>query len=192
LPFIERVVLGEIPARRTAGSSAVIFLTGLSSGGFMSVRAATHLGANITAFAPVASGDPYGWVRDCTRRPGDRVQVAGVGLDRETRQPITRAGACAAPAYPNELPWDSAAARPLPPFRIVHHAQDGILDRSCVDKQRAQLIARGFPEGAPPLMLEGGARRIGAHFWQEAYNAPLLAWFAALADAAAAPGTPTR
>lgn len=176
LPFIEQVLRQELPARRPAGSATALFVTGLSSGGFMSVRAATHIGAPITAFAPVASGDPYGWVRDCTRRPGDRPNVAGVGLDRETRRPIVQIGACDAAAFPNEMPWDAPAGGAKPPFRVFHHAEDGIVDRSCVDKQRRQLVARGYGE-TPPLTLAGGARRIGAHFWQDGYNQPLLDWF---------------
>jgi poly(3-hydroxybutyrate) depolymerase len=187
LPFIERIVVGEIPALRAPGSSTAVFLTGLSSGGFMTVRAATHLGARVTAFAPVAAGDPYGWIRDCTRRAGDRALVAGFGMDLETRSPIPRAGSCEAAQYPNERPWDGATAQAKPPFRIVHHAQDGIVDRSCVDKLRRQLQAHGYAEGAPPIRLDGGERRLGAHFWQLAYNEPLLDWFAALADAAARP-----
>jgi len=177
LPFIERVLAGEIPARRPAGSATAVFLTGLSSGGFMAVRAAARLGERLTAFAPVAAGDPYGWVRDCTRRPGDRANVAGVGLDRETGRQITELSACEAAAYPNERPWDMAVPGTRPPFRVFHHAEDGIVDRSCVDKQRRQLVAHGFTEVAP-FTLSGGARSVEVHYWQEAYNGPLLDWFA--------------
>jgi poly(3-hydroxybutyrate) depolymerase len=177
LPFIEQVVLGEIPVRRPAGSATAVFLTGLSSGGFMTVRAATRLGPHITAFAPVASGDPYGWTRDCTRRAGDRPNVAGIALDSETLRPISEPGACSAAAYPNEKPWDGAVLALKPPFRALHHEQDGILDRSCVDKQRLQLRTRGYPESAP-LTLQGGSRSAEVHDWQDDYNAPLLAWFA--------------
>lgn len=179
LPFIEQVVLGEIPPRRPAGSAGTVFLTGLSSGGFMTVRAATHLGPRIAAFAPVASGDPYGWTRDCTRRAGDRPNVAGIALDSETLRPISEPGACNAPGYPNEKPWDGAALAPKPPFRAFHHEHDGILDRSCVDKQRLQLRTRGYPESAA-LTLQGGSRSADVHDWQDDYNTPLLAWLAGL------------
>lgn len=180
LPFVEQVVLAEIPARRPAGSAAAVFLTGLSSGGFMSVRAATRLGPRITAFAPVAAGDPYGWTRDCTRRAGDRPNVAGIAVDNETRRPVSEPGACNAAAYPNEKPWDGAALEPKPPFRTFHHEQDGIVDRSCVDKQRLQLRTRGYPEIAA-LTLQGGSRSADVHDWQDDYNAPLLAWLASFA-----------
>ncbi|MBI5718574.1 MAG: hypothetical protein HZC37_12900 [Burkholderiales bacterium] len=177
LPFIEQVLAHEIPARRPAGSARAVFLTGLSSGGFMTVRAATRFGALVTAFAPVAGGDPYGWFRDCTRRAGDRANVAGVGLDSETRRQIVEPGACEAAAYPNEKAWDGVTSSPKPPFRAFHHAEDGILDRSCVEKQRRQLVARGYAETAP-LTLSGGNRSVDVHYWQDAYNVPLLAWFA--------------
>ncbi len=177
LPFIEQMLATEIPARRPAGAAPAVFMTGLSSGGFMTVRAASALAPRLTAIAPVSSGDPYGWHRDCTRRPGDRANVAGIGLDNETARPITEPGACTASAHPNEKPWDGATLMPKPPFRAFHHDQDGIVDRSCLDKQRLQLRAHGHAEAAP-YTLTGGARRLDAHLWLDDYNAPLLAWFA--------------
>jgi len=177
LPFIEQVLAKEIPSRRPPGSAAAVFLTGLSSGGFMAVRAATRFAPLVTAFAPVAGGDPYGWFRDCTRRAGDRANVAGIGLDIETRRQIVEPGACESATYPNERAWDGATLTPKPPFRAFHHAEDAILDRSCVDKLRRQLAARGYAETAP-FMLTGGSRNVDVHYWQDAYNTPLLAWFA--------------
>ena len=47
LPFIEQVILTLIPKARPAGSRNEIFATGLSSGGYMTVRASTHFG-NLT------------------------------------------------------------------------------------------------------------------------------------------------
>jgi poly(3-hydroxybutyrate) depolymerase len=175
LPFIDDVLRRLIPSARPAGSRTDLYLTGLSSGGYMAVRAATRFGELISAFAPVASGDPYGWVRDCTPRAGDRVNVFGVGLDAETRRNISEVGACAATSWPNEKPWEGSAIEPKPPFRFFHHAQDGINDRTCVDKVRQQLIRRGWPETAP-FTLDGGPRSAEVHYWQDAYNAPLLTW----------------
>jgi len=39
-----------------------------------------------------------------------------------------------------------------------------------------QLVQRRWPEAAP-FTLDGGSRRAEVHYWQDAYNAPLLAWF---------------
>lgn len=176
LPFIEDLLRRVIPAKRPTDSRPEVFLTGHSSGGYMAVRAASRFPELVTAFAPVSSGDPYGWFRDCTRRPADRANVAGVGFDNETRRQIIEPGACDASSYPNEKTWDGAPTESKPAFRQFHHAQDGINDRSCVAKVRAQLIVRGYPEEAP-FMLEGGARRFAAHAWLDEYNAPLLAFF---------------
>ncbi len=178
LPFIEDVLRRVIPAARPSGSRSERFVTGLSSGAFMTVRSASRLGELITAFAPVAGGDPYGWFRDCTRRAGDRANVAGVGLDSETRRQISEPDACRSAGYANEKPWEGTSTSRKPPFRVFHHLQDGILDRSCVDKLRAQLLAHGHAE-TPTLSLDGGSRSVDVHYWQDAYNAPLLDFFSA-------------
>jgi poly(3-hydroxybutyrate) depolymerase len=177
LHFIEDVLRRVIPARRPAAGRSEVFVAGHSSGGYMAVRAASRLAELVTAFAPVAAGDPYGWFRDCTRRPGDRVNVAGAGFDNETRRQITEPGACEAASHPNEKSWDGAAAAPRPAFRQFHHMQDGINDRSCVAKVRTQLLARGHPEAAP-FTLDGGPRSVDVHYWLDEYNAPLLEFFA--------------
>lgn len=175
LPFLEQLLRDRIPALRPTGSHTALFMTGLSSGGFMTVRAATSIGQGITAFAPVAAGDPYGWTRDCTPLPTDRHNVFGHAFDNGTRRPISHPGACLAAAYANERPWDGSALTRRP-YRIFHHAQDGVLDRSCVDKLQAQLVAHGFAATAP-YMLDGGSRSVSAHYWQDGYNVPLLDYF---------------
>jgi poly(3-hydroxybutyrate) depolymerase len=176
LPFIDEVLGRVIPGKRTVGSRTEIFVTGHSSGAFMTVRAASQFADRVSAFAPVAGGDPYGWFRDCTPRPTDRPNVFGAGFDAETRRQIIEPGACTAPAYPNEKPWDGASVAAKPPVKVFHHAQDGIVDASCVDKLRTQLSANGFPQEAP-LTLQGGARSAEAHAWLDAYGLPLLEFF---------------
>lgn len=178
LPYVEAVVDRLLPSLRPAGSRAEAFLVGHSSGAYMTVRAATRMADRIAAFAPVAGGDPYGWYRDCTPRPSDRVNVFGAGFDRETHRQIIEPGACTAATYAREMPWDDVAPGRRPPFRVFHHAQDGINDRSCVDKVRAQLVAHGYPE-LPPFTLDGGSRSAAVHYWLDEYNAPLLAFLAA-------------
>ena len=176
LPFVEEVLRRVIPEKRPSGSRSEVFVTGHSSGGFMAVRVASRFPELVTALAPVSSGDPYGWFRDCTRRPGDRANVAGAGFDNETRRQVIEPGACEASSYPNEKTWDSAASVTKPVFRQFHHAQDGIIDRSCVAKVRTQLLSRGYPEEAP-FMLDGGSRSVDAHSWLDEYSAPLLDFF---------------
>ncbi len=155
-----------------------VFLPGHSSGGYMAVRAATKLADRVKAFAPVASGDPYGWFRDCTPRASDRVNVFGAGFDSETRRQIIESGACNAAAYPQEKAWDGAALAARPAWRAFHHVEDGINDVSCVEKLGHQLRARGYPE-TPAFRLTGGARSADAHAWLDSYNQPLLDFFSA-------------
>lgn len=179
LPFIGQVLRALIPSLRPPASRTELYLTGLSSGGYMAVRAATHFGDLVSGFVPVSAGDPYGWQRDCTPRAGDRSNVFGIAVDSETLRPISEPGACSAATEAGEQPWDGATLQPKPPFRLFHHAQDGIHDLSCVDKLRQRLRARGYPENAP-FRLDDGPRRAEAHYWLDAYNAPLLATLAAM------------
>ena len=177
LPFVEEVLRRLIPGKRPAGSRSEIFVAGHSSGGYMAVRVASRYADLVTAFAPVSSGDPYGWFRDCTPRASDRVNVFGAGFDNETRRQIIETGACESTAgQPNERAWDGAALTPKPVFRQFHHLQDGINDRSCVAKVRAQLLARGYPED-PPFAVDGGTRNADVHNWLDDYNGPILSFF---------------
>lgn len=177
LPFLESVMQDLIPAKRPVGSRGTIVMTGLSSGGFMSLRAATRLGHLLSAVAPVSSGDPYGWARDCTPLPADRSNVFGYAFDLETRQPISQPAACQANAYPNEKPWDASPGNVRPPIRQFHHVSDAIHDVSCVEKASIQLTARGFSP-APPFRLSGPPREAAWHYWLDDYNPALLDYFA--------------
>lgn len=178
LPFLDDVLARLVPGKRPPGSRPEVFLAGHSSGGFMAVRAATRFADRVTAVAPVASGDPYGWFRDCTPRSGDRSNVFGAGFDNETRRQIIEPGACAATAYPNEKPWDGAGAGARPVFRRFHHQQDGIVDASCVAKLGVQLQARGYAQ-VPAFTRDGGPRSAEVHYWLDDYHEPLLDFFAA-------------
>lgn len=175
LPFVEQVLRSEIPARRPAGSRSEIFVAGHSSGGYMATRAASNFGSLISAFAPVSSGDPYGWHRDCTPLPTDRVNVFGVGLDNDSGQNISVPNACAG-SDAAERSWDGAVGAPRPHWRQFHHQNDAINDLSCVLRARRQLLARGYPEQAP-FTLTGGSRSVDVHYWLDAYNQPLLVYF---------------
>ncbi|MBI5259912.1 MAG: alpha/beta fold hydrolase [Burkholderiales bacterium] len=173
LPYIDVVLRELVPGLRPAGGRTDTFLVGHSSGGYMAVRAASRFADRVTAVAPVASGDPYGWTRDCTRRAGDRANVAGAGYDNDTGRQITEPGACAAVRFANEQPWDTAPGTRRPGFRVFHHANDGINDLSCTERVRTQLVAHGFAETAP-FTLQGGARSAALHYWLDEYNAPIV------------------
>ena len=178
LPFIGQVIGELVPRLRPEGSRADIFLTGLSSGGYMTVRAATHFDHLVTAFAPVSSGDPYGWHRLCEPGMNARTTVHGAGFDNETGQQITEPGACRAAAYPNENPWDGTGPALKPAFRLFRHEQDGINDASCSEKVGRLLRERGY-RGADDFVLTGGRRSLAHHLWQDAYNRPILEFFSA-------------
>ncbi|MRR17814.1 MAG: hypothetical protein EG826_15305 [Deltaproteobacteria bacterium] len=177
LPFIETVIRMVIPGARPSGSRSEVFVTGLSSGGYMTLRAATRFGDLITAFAPISSGDPYGWHRVCEKGTTRRKTVHGAGLDNETGRPITEPDACSSADYPNEKPWDGADVAVRPAFRIFHHTYDGVHDKSCVEKAAALLRRNGYPE-VPAFQLIGNERRsLENHLWLDDYNRPLLEFF---------------
>lgn len=181
LPFIEEILRSVIPRVRPEGSRSEVFMTGLSSGGYMTVRAATHFDDLIQAFAPVSSGDPYGWRRICQKDLSPRTGVHGVGYDNETGKEIIEQGACAAKSDRHEKPWESAHPAVKPPFRLFYHERDGINDFSCSEKVGRLLRLHGYP-GAPDFVLRGGRRSLRNHLWQDGYNHPILEFFSGRLD----------
>lgn len=181
LPFIGNVIREVVPQLRPDGSRKEIFLTGLSSGGYMTTRAATHFDDQVKAFAPVASGDPYGWHRICEAGMTLRKKVHGAGFDNETGKQITEVDACRADHYPNEKIWDSARPAIKPAFRIFRHEMDGINDASC-SKKISQLLHQHGYSGSPDFVLQGGRRSLANHLWQDAYNRPVLDFFTSQLD----------
>lgn len=177
LPLIGQVLRELMPRLRPAGSRTEVFLTGLSSGGYMTVRAATHFDDLVTAFAPVSSGDPYGWHRVCEPGLSARKTVQGAGYDNETGKQIIERDACLADHHPNEQPWDSTRPATKPAFRVFHHEMDGINDRSCADKVSRLLRLHGYP-GEADFVLRGGRRSLANHLWQDEYSGAVLAFFA--------------
>lgn len=179
LPFIRAVMTEHIPKLRGDNGSPAIFLTGLSSGGYMTVRAATELASLVTAFAPVSNGDPYGWRRVCVPKPGGRQSVHGAGYDNDTGKEIIEQGSCAVSGgYKNEAAWPQPVGGQKPVFKLFHHRQDGVNDFSCNERLRNQLLAHGYPEEERFTLDSGGRRRLAHHFWQDDYNAPILDFFA--------------
>ncbi|MBK8763593.1 MAG: hypothetical protein IPM01_02760 [Burkholderiaceae bacterium] len=104
LPFIDQVLGSLIPGKRPPGGRPEVFATGLSSGAFMTVRAASRFGDRLTAFAPVSGGDP--WL-------GARLHAAG----RRPQQCVRRG------ARPRDGPHDQRAGR-LPQSR--HGSRKGL------------------------------------------------------------------
>ncbi len=178
LLLIGEVIRVLIPQVRPRESRAEIFMTGLSSGGYMTARASTHFDNLITAFAPVASGDPYGWHRICDPALSPRRDnVNGIGIDNETGKNISEINACRAESYPHEKTWDTANPAFKPTFKLFQHENDGINDLSCNDKIERQLEAHGY-RNTGRFLLRGGQRNLANHLWQPAYNRPILDFFA--------------
>lgn len=187
LPFIGEVIHTLIPSTRPAGSRNEIFMTGLSSGGYMTLRAATHFGNAIAAFALVSSGDPYGWHRICEKGLTARDTVHGAGFDNETLKQIVEPNSCRSDTRSQENPWDDSGSLQKPAFRAFHHRYDGVNDLSCTEKAIALLRDHGYPE-VPSFLLDGDKHRsLGNHLWQDDYNEPLLEFFVTQLRRTAAP-----
>lgn len=184
LPYIENVIVDLAPTIRPANSDTSVYVTGFSSGGFMTTRASSALNHLVTAFAPVGSGSPYGWHRDCSAE-SPRLLVAGVGLDNDTGQPITQVGACGTTIYdpdaeyPNERLWDDGGTATKPPFLKVHHFYDAIADFSCHNRVRNQLAANGYSGELFVLIPEGETRAAVHHTFKGEFIAPVLDFFEA-------------
>lgn len=178
LPYLDEILRQVVPSLRPPGSNLSMFMAGHSSGGYMTVRAASHMGHRLDAIAAIASGDPYGWTRRCNPAYGDkRENVKGAGFDNETGKQIIEVGACLGEPSAKERMWDHFEGR-KPVFRIFHNEFDGINDISCGRKVDRQLRANGFTGEQPYLAKRhDGRRRLIYHFWANEYNLEILAFF---------------
>lgn len=183
LPYIEEVITAVTPSLRPAGSSDKIFLVGFSSGGFMTTRAATHFNQLITKFAPVGSGSPYGWHRDCSALNPDRPTVAGEGLDNDTNLAIPSVGSCGpyfpdnSTTYPGELSWDDGGATVKPKFLKLEHFYDGINDYSCHSRIYNRLLFNGYIGNQFVLSPAGLNRSPIYHDWFPEFSSAILNFF---------------
>lgn len=177
LTFIEKVISGTISQLRPENSSADIFITGISTGGFMTTLAATHFDYLITAFAPVAAGDPYGAYLDCSQNPAKRRNAPGVVFDIETHEKISSTGACAASTYPNEIEWPSTNRTVKPPFKQFNHQGDALVDMSCKEKVQRLLVENGYKDDGSFIMENTGKKTVLKHLWMKEYNQPLIEFF---------------
>lgn len=178
LPYLDEILQNVVPPLRPRGSNPSIFMAGHSSGGYMTVRAASHMGHRLDAIAAIASGDPYGWTRQCDPAQGDkRENVKGAGFDNETGKQIIEVDACLGEATVKERIWDRFEGR-KPVFRIFHNEFDGINDMTCGRKVDRQLRANGFTGEQPYLAKRHDSRRrLIYHFWANEYNPEILAFF---------------
>jgi len=176
LPFIGKMVKTIIPQLRPSRSAKKIFLTGLSTGGYMAIRAATHFNSKITAFAPVAAGDPYGTQMNCDARLSKRKSAKGILLDLDTNKPIMVKGACRGHSYPNEKEWPRTLSHAKPVFKQFHHKNDPIVDISCMRKIKKQLQQHGYASKGE-FVINAGGRRLRNHLWLEDYNDAILEFF---------------
>lgn len=177
LPYIGHVLTSLIPNTRPTGSSQKIFITGHSTGGYMTIRAATHFDGLITAFAPVSAGDPYGTDPICDPNLSPRDTAIGILIDRETGLEVVQDNACLASSYPHESPWETQAPSTHPAFQQFHHQKDGIVDFSCAQKANATLQAAGYVDAGAFVLNAADSKGVLYHLWQNAYNQPLLNFF---------------
>jgi poly(3-hydroxybutyrate) depolymerase len=180
LPYIEKIITETVPAKRPRGSNPAVFVTGLSTGGYMTTRVAGELGNRITAFAPVSAGDPYGTDTICDTTLSERTSAKGILVDRETRKEIVSDSACVSSAVTREAKWPVGKGG-RPPFKQFHNEADGIVDISCMRKTTAMLISNGFAANPPYIIPKRGNRDPFKHLWLNDYNLPLLEFFASQA-----------
>jgi len=176
LPLLDEVLTRVIPRLRPRRSATKIFLTGLSTGGYMTIRAATHFDDRITAFAPISAGDPYGTETLCDPSLSPRKSAKGVLVDAETRKNITVNGACASKSETNEKVWETRSPARKPAFMQFHDEGDGIVDLSCMQKAQRLLTQQGYTD-AGAFLLHSGKRNVINHLWRQRYNQPLLDFF---------------
>lgn len=178
LPYIEFVLTTLIPLNRVSTSNSSVFVTGLSTGGYMTTRASTHFGSLINAFAPVSAGDPYGTDTICDRSLSDRESAVGILVDRETSQQIIKDQACESYSnYPNESKWSGQSEINKPVVKQFHHTDDGIVDISCFTKVNRLLIQNGYQVQSPFLLPSLGKKDPMLHLWLRSYNQPILDFF---------------
>ncbi len=173
LPFIGTVVHELLPQLRPSNSRGAVFITGLSSGGYMTVRAATHFNNLLAAFAPASSGDPYGWHRVCEAGATPRTSVHGAGFDNETGKQITEPDACRSEAYSHGKPWGGATPNNKPAFRIFGTKRTGSTINlaakrsasSCAstDTVACRTSCCGVDKGASPII--SGSTHTAAPSW---------------------------
>lgn len=154
LPYIKTILRMGVPKLRPVGSSFSLFLTGLSTGGYMATRAAAELGDELTAFAPISAGDPFGTNAICDASLSARTSAKGILVDSQTGLEIVKDHACASSIY-TEAPWPGGHR---PPVKQFQDEADGIVDYSCFLKATEMLKRNGFPVEVPFVIPRNGKK----------------------------------
>lgn len=178
LPYIKTVLENLVPSVRPQGSNKSVFMTGLSTGGYMTTHAATHFSPLVTAFAPISAGDPYGTDTICDTSLSVRKSAKGILVDRETRKEIVERDACLSHGYPNESPWPQKESKKPTRFKQFQHEDDGIVDFSCAKKANLTLRRNGYTDAGAYVVKGEGKKNAFKHLWLDEYNQPLLDFFA--------------
>ncbi|MCK4742639.1 MAG: hypothetical protein KAT25_02340 [Sulfuriflexus sp.] len=144
LQFISKVVKTIIPQLSSSRSTKKIFLTGVSTGGYMAIRAAVRFNNRITAFAPVSAGDPYGTSMNCHATDSKRKIIVGSLIDMETNKPTRKKNACLSENYSHEKDWPRITSKHKVTFKQFHDRGDGVVDISCMKKIKKQLQQHGY------------------------------------------------
>lgn len=173
LPFIAHILREMIPAQRPAGSSEAVFLTGLSTGGYMTITAARAFADELSGFAPIAAGDPNQTQQLCDETLSPRQSAKGILVDLHSQRNITSRDACGATG---PVPPVARTSRAIA-FRQFHYRNDAIVDISCMHKATRALIDAGFWGEEPYINPRGLVRQVRFHLWRSDYNAPLIDFF---------------
>lgn len=176
LGYINYVATQLAPSLRPPSSQSAIFITGLSTGGYMTVRAATHFDNVFKAFAPVSAGDPYGTDPDCD--PNLPAHGAnGILMDRETLSEIGQDNSCVSGSYPNESAWETTSPSVKPQFIQINHVYDGVVDISCGNKLNTILGQKGYTGTLVSATGGGPPKNDTLHYWFAVYNQVILNFF---------------
>lgn len=180
LKYIEYVLTQLIPSSRPNGSNSSLFMTGLSTGGTMTIRASTHFDNLVTAFAPISAGDPYGMDTVCDPDLSFRESAIGILVDRDTRLEIINDAACSSSSgFAKESPWETSNPTQKPKFKQFHDRLDGVMDVTCMARARTLLIQKGYVDQGLFLLNANStaAKDPRLHFWRSVYNQPVLDFF---------------
>lgn len=130
------------------------FMTGISNDAVMTVLAASHFNDKITAFAPVAGGDPTGTYFEMSKkRLIERKCGPGAFADLETNKEVQQRNACSSDDYPHEIKWPGIKCRIK--FKQFYHKYDGAIHTSCMEKVRLHLIEQGYIDAGKFVLRRG-------------------------------------